>query len=117
MSDSERASYVKSPVENRAMQIINNKMKSWLSEMHRRGNEKAEEFEKRLVYWGYETNPITPKGIEMQAHLFEMLGTREDMKIRANATPYPSVGSSPTPAPESNESSTPEWMQEFVGAR
>ena len=117
MSDTERDSYVKSPVEGKAMQIINMQTRAWMSEMHEAGDERAEEFEKKLVYWGYETNPLTPAGQKMQAQLFDMLGSREDMKIPANANPYPSMGSSPAPASPGEGSNTPQWLQQVVGAR
>jgi hypothetical protein len=53
----------------------------------------------------------------MQDSLLQKLGSREEMKIAANATPYPPTGSSPAPAPQSSESNTPQWLQQVVGAR
>ena len=117
MSDLERANFVKTPQVNKIMQVINLKTKSWMSQMYQDGDKRAEEFEKKLVYWGYETNPITPAGREMEGSLLDQLGTRDSMKIPANVTSYPSVGSSPAPAPQTSESNTPQWMQQVVGAR
>jgi hypothetical protein len=88
-----------------------------MSQMYQNGDKRAEEFEKKLVYWGYETNPITPAGREMEANLLDQLGTRDSMKIPANVTSYPSAGSSPAPAPQSGGSNTPQWLQKAVGAR
>ena len=117
MSDLERANFVKTPQVNKIMQVINLKTKSWMSQMYQNGDKRAEEFERKLVYWGYETSPITPAGREMEANLLDQLGTRDSMKIPANVTSYPSAGSSPAPAPQSGGSNTPQWLQQVVGAR
>ena len=117
MSDLERANFVKTPQVNKIMEAINLKTKSWLSQMYQSGDKRAEEFEKKLVYWGYETSPVTPAGREMEASLLDQLGTRDSMKIPANLSSYPSLDSSPSPTPQTSGTNTPQWMQQPVGAR
>ena len=118
MSDMEREKYVYSPQVRTAMEYINRQTKIWLVEMHEAGDSRAEEFEKKLVKWGYETSPVTPAGQDLQRHLLSKLGTEEHMKLPF-ARNVPSMPSQPAASPVADDSgvSTPNWMQQVLSAR
>jgi len=118
MSDMEREKYVYSPQVRTAMEYINRQTKIWLVEMHEAGDPRAEEFEKKLVKWGYETSPVTPAGQDLQRHLLSKLGTEEHMKLPFERN-VPSMPSQPAASPVADDSgvSTPNWMQQVLSAR
>ena len=118
MSDMERAKYVHSPQVRTAMEHINRQTKKWLVEMHEAGDPRAEEFEKKLVKWGYESSPVTPAGQELQRHLLSKLGTEEHMKLPFERN-VPTMPSQPAVSPTVDDDgvSTPNWMQQVLSAR
>jgi len=118
MSDMEREKFVYSPQVRTAMEHINRQTKRWLVEMHEAGDPRAEEFEKKLVKWGYETTPVTPAGIRLQRELLGKLGTEQQMKLPFEQT-APTAPTQPAVSPAADDSgvSTPNWMQQVLSAR
>ena len=118
MSDMEREKYVYSPQVRTAMEYINRQTKIWLVEMQEAGDPRAEEFEKKLVKWGYETSPVTPAGIRLQRELLGKLGTEEHMKLPFERS-VPNMPSQPAVSPTVDDGgvSTPNWMQQVLSAR
>ena len=118
MSDMEREKYVYSPQVRTAMEYINRQTKIWLVEMQEAGDSRAEEFEKKLVKWGYETSPVTPAGIRLQRELLGKLGTEEHMKLPFERN-VPTIPSQPAVSPTVDDGgvSTPNWMQQVLSAR
>jgi hypothetical protein len=57
MSEIEQESHVQAPYFSYILEIINLKTQGWIAEMEIDGDERAGEFEKKLVYWGYMSNP------------------------------------------------------------
>ena len=119
MSDVERAKWVLNPAVRTAMEYVNRQMKVWLVQMHEAGDPRAEDFEKKLVMWGYENSPVTPKGQELQRKLLQRLGTEEQMKLPFAPTPEstPSQPVTSMEAMSNGGTSTPQWMQQVLSAR
>ena len=118
MSDMERAKYVFQPQVRTAMEHINRQTKIWLVEMHEAGDSRAEEFEKKLVKWGYETTPVTPAGQKLQRELLRKLGTEDQMKLPFERT-VPDMPGQPAASPAVDDSgvSTPRWLQQVGSGR
>ena len=119
MSDIERASYVWNPQVATAMEHINRKTKQWISDMHKEGDPRAEDFEMKLVRWGYENNPETPAGRKLRRAQLQSLGTEDKMKLPFEPT-APSAPRQPTQSMEpmdSGDVNTPQWLQQVAGAR
>ena len=118
MSDMEREKYVFQPQVRTAMEHINRQTKIWLVEMHEAGDPRAEEFEKKLVKWGYETTPVTPAGQKLQRELLRKLGTEDQMKLPFERT-VPDMPGQPAASPAVDDSgvSTPRWLQQVGSGR
>ena len=118
MSDMEREKFVFSPQVRTAMEHINRQTKIWLVEMHEAGDSRAEEFEKKLVKWGYETTPVTPAGQKLQRELLRKLGTEDQMKLPFERT-VPDMPGQPAASPAVDDSgvSTPRWLQQVGSGR
>ena len=118
MSDMEREKFVNTPQVNTAMEHINRQTKIWLVEMHEAGDSRAEEFEKKLVKWGYETTPVTPAGQKLQRELLRKLGTEDQMKLPFERT-VPDMPGQPAASPAVDDSgvSTPRWLQQVGSGR
>ena len=118
MSDMERAKYVFQPQVRTAMEHINLQTKKWLVEMYEAGDPRAEDFEKKLVKWGYETTPVTPAGQKLQRELLRKLGTEDQMKLPFERT-VPDMPGQPAASPAVDDSgvSTPRWLQQVGSGR
>ena len=118
MSDMEREKYVFQPQVRTAMEHINRQTKMWLVDMYKAGDPRAEEFEKKLVKWGYETTPETPAGQKLQRELLGKLGTEDQMKLPFERT-VPDMSGQPAVSPAADDSgvSTPRWLQQVGSGR
>jgi hypothetical protein len=118
MSDMEREKFVNTPQVNTAMEYINRQTKIWLIDMYVAGDPRAEDFETKLVKWGYETTPETPAGQKLQRELLRKLGTEDQMKLPFERT-VPDMPGQPAASPAVDDSgvSTPRWMQQVGSGR
>jgi hypothetical protein len=118
MSDMEREKYVFQPQVRTAMEYINLHTTIWLVEMYEAGDPRAEDFEKKLVKWGYETTPKTPAGQKLQRELLRKLGTEDQMKLPFEQT-APTAPTQPAASPAVDDSgvSTPRWMEQVLSGR
>jgi hypothetical protein len=118
MSDMEREKFVFSPQVRTAMEHINRQTKMWLVDMYEAGDSRAEDFETKLVKWGYETTPVTPAGQKLQRELLRKLGTEDQMKLPFERT-VPDMPGQPAASPAVDDSgvSTPRWMQQVGSGR
>jgi len=53
---------------------VNALLKRWLYNESERGNTKAGYWEDKLVYWGYETDPWTDRGVDFRRELNKKMG-------------------------------------------
>ena len=53
---------------------VNALLKRWLYNESERGNTKAGYWEEKLVYWGYETDPWTDRGVDFRRELNKKMG-------------------------------------------
>ena len=96
---------------------------NWLMERDIAGDKTAGFLEEKLVYWGYETTPLTERGINELKKLNDIMGF-EGMDPRTNRPDlYPEVfgaqkaNMNNTSSPAEETAPTPPWLQSVLSGR
>ena len=62
------------PAVSRTQEFVSRMTKDWLMKRDQAGDAQAGYLEQKLVYWGYETAPVTRKGIETLEGIIRDMG-------------------------------------------
>ena len=71
---------------------VNARLKNWLYKEFKKGNTKAGYWEEKLVKWGYVTDPVTDRGVDLRKDLNSKMGITGAVRTpRYSGAPPPSL--------------------------
>ena len=114
------------PAIKQVQKFISYRTSHWLETRDKEGDPQAGYLEQKLVYWGYETAPVTQKGIETLEGIIDDMGYDQNPKAlelrdprRTRQDLYPTLSQEEPPAPSAAEPMTEDaqWLQRLRSAR
>ena len=114
------------PAIKQVQKFISYRTSHWLETRDKEGDPQAGYLEQKLVYWGYETAPVTQKGIETLEGIIDDMGYDQNPKAlelrdprRTRQDLYPALSQEEPPAPSAAEPMTEDaqWLQRLRSAR
>jgi hypothetical protein len=71
---------------------VNARLKNWLYKEFKKGNTKAGYWEEKLVRWGYVTDPVTDRGVDLRKDLNRKMGITGAVRTpRYSGAPSPAL--------------------------
>jgi len=114
------------PAVRRIQTWVSNMTSDWLMKRDQAGDAQAGYLEQKLVHWGYETSPVTGKGIEEMRSIIERMGYDQNPQAlelrdprRARPDLYPELfGQQAAPSiPNESIEDDAQWLQRLRSGR
>ena len=98
------------------LQYVNGMTKAWLLKREKEGDAIAGHLEEKLVYWGYESAPVTEAGIDLLKDLNARMGYSN---IRNPELRRPEIYQEQNDTPATNEpiEADAQWLQKLRSGR
>ena len=102
------------------LQYVNGRTKEWLLNREREGDATAGYLEEKLVYWGYESAPVTIAGINLLKDLNDEMGYSQrvqDPELRRPEVYQGQGDTFATNSPAEDMEPAPQWLQSIRSGR